>query len=346
MFNRKNIQKNIDLYPKRTLYDRRVDLLNKITDDNTYLPKSIMHEDLDRGFLDFIKDEIKVISNGKQVPLVDTIITTQNWSQFVETWNFQDLDKNINVPFMSIVRDPSIKFGTNPSTQYTIPDRREFYYASVPTWDGNRMGVDVYKIPQPIPVDITYKLNIVCNRMEEINYLNKKVLQKFSSRQSYTIIKGHYIPIVWQNITDSGEENLDKRRYYVQTYDFLMMGFLIDEEEFEVSPGITRTLQLYELETKKRNSKKDVLNTNPDSYEVTYTYPVGINTITKKFPHNSTIKFNDDDNVDSYDVYVNDFLYGTNKTHLDVNINDNIKIIITKKDNTLESFIKLVTIIS
>jgi hypothetical protein len=40
-----------------------------------------------------------------------------------------------------------------------------------------------------------------------------------------------------------------------------MMGFLIDEDEFEVQPAVTRIFQIYETESKikKRNLKKKFL---------------------------------------------------------------------------------------
>ena len=90
--------------------------------------------------------------------------------------------------------------------------------------------------------------------MRELNALNKTILQKFASRQAYTQIKGHYIPIIWTDITDESVMEVDKRKYYIQTYEFTMMGFLIDEEQFEVSPAISRTFQV--IETDQRNIKR------------------------------------------------------------------------------------------
>ena len=66
-----------------------------ISDDGTYLPKSLLHADLDRGFLDFVRDELRCVVEGSVIPTVDIMITTQNWSQFVETWDFQNIDKNV-----------------------------------------------------------------------------------------------------------------------------------------------------------------------------------------------------------------------------------------------------------
>jgi len=233
----KKIKKDITLGYQRTLYPRRVELLEKINEKGTFLPKSILHADLDRGFLDFVKEDLKLVVDGKKVPNVDIIITTQNWAQFTETWNFQDLDNNISPPFISVVKSPEMKFGGNPAI-YTIPVRKQFYYASVPNYDGNRLNVDVYKIPQPIPVDLKFSVKIICNRMRELNSFNKVVLQKFSSRQAYTQIKGHYIPIIWDNVSDESVMDLEKRKYYIQSYDFTMLGLLMDEDEFEIKPAV------------------------------------------------------------------------------------------------------------
>ena len=242
------IKKTIPLTFPKTLYPRREELLEKINKDGTYLPKSILHADLDGGMLNFVQNELQTIVDGNVIPSIDILITSQNWSQFTETWNFQDLDSNVSPPFVTVVRNPEVKFGTNPALLYNIPNRKQYFYAQVPTWDGNRNGMDIYKIPQPVPVDITYSVKIICNRMRELNEFNKNILEMFSSRQAYTTIKGHYIPIIMNNITDESVMNIDKRKYYIQSYDFTMLGFLIDENEFEVAPAVSRVLTVIEFE--------------------------------------------------------------------------------------------------
>jgi len=180
----KQIKPNIDLVPPKTLSARREQLLEFINKDGTYLPQSVLHADLDLGMLEFVKGELKTTVSGKDINVVDKIITNQRWSQFTETWNFKDPDFNVQLPFITVVRQPEVKYGTNPSTQYTIPNRKQFYYATVPTWNGNQKGFDVYTIPQPVPVDLNFQVKIMCNRMRELNTFNKNVLQTFSSRQA------------------------------------------------------------------------------------------------------------------------------------------------------------------
>lgn len=336
----KKIKKNIPLTESKTLLPRRQELLDKINKDGTFLPKSLLHADLDGGFLDFVKNDLKTVVTGKVVPVVDVIITTQNWAQFTETWNFQNIDKNAEPPFITIVRTPEVKFGTNPSVLYNIPNRKQYFYAQVPTWDGQRAGMDIYKIPQPVPVDITYSVKIICNRMRELNKFNQIILEKFASRQAYTVIKGHYIPIVMNNISDESVMDIEKRKYYVQNYEFTMLGFLIDEEEFEVSPAVTRLLQVYEFDKKSINRNKKINNT-VDGNLLNVLFVVGNNTISQLFDYTANITIGTPINVNSFDVYINNDYYGSDVYEIQINTNDKLKFTITKDDNGLESTLPL-----
>ena len=334
----KKIKKDISLIPKKTLLPRRHEIADMISEDGTYLPKSLLHADLDRGFLDFVKDGLKTVVEGKTVPMVDVLITTQNWAQFVETWDFENIDKNVEPPFITVIRTPEVKYGNNPAVMYNIPNRRLYYYAKVPTWDGQRHGMDIYKIPQPVPVDIKYTVVIVCNRMRELNKFNQIVLEKFSSKQSYQTIKGHYIPIINDEITDESIMDLEKRKVYIQKYTFTMMGFLIDEDQFEVQPAVTRIFQIYETESKikKRKPKKEVPN-SPQT--ATFTYSDIDVEKEETFHYTVNMRFMGSENVDSYSVFINGDYYGDDVVVILVNSGDVIKITINKDNPSEQSSI-------
>jgi hypothetical protein len=319
-------------YPK-ILHQRREQLAEMISKDGTYLPKSLLHADLDRGFLDFVRDTLGITTEGKVVPVVDILITTQNWEQFVETWDFQNIDKNVEPPFVTTIRIPEVKYGNNPAVMYNIPNRRMYYYMEVPTWDGNRHGADIYKIPQPVPVDIKYTVAIVCNRMREINAFNKKVMETFASRQAYQNIKGHYIPIINDNISDESVLDLEKRKYYIQKYDFTMMGFLIDEDEFEVYPALSRTFQIFEVDQNpvKRPKRKEVPTVPP---RLTLSYEVGITSQEYFFEYTCNVNEYENNNVSSYQVFINDDFYGTDVAVSQINTGDVFRVEITPIDNT------------
>jgi hypothetical protein len=277
---------NIKIYKQNELTGRREQLLNEITKSDTFLPDSLLHDDLDRGMLNYVLEFFNVISNGEQIPIIPKILTIQRWGEISNSWEYSDDDRNIKVPFISVVRKPDAQPGTNPSVQRTIPDRKTFFYHTVPTWDGNKKGFDIYKIPQPVAVDITYTVTLVTDEIRDLNKLNKIILEKFSSRQSYTNIKGHYIPIVLNTVSDSSNINsIDTRRFYVQNYEFTLLGLIVDSEEFEVIPGIDRTIITTEFVMDKNVNKKiidgvietTVTKFSSDGNQVTYSVgePIG-----------------------------------------------------------------------
>lgn len=332
----KQIKKTLPLVPDKELSERRQELSQFITKDGTYLPKSVLHADLDRGMLDFVKNDLKIVSEGNVVPMVDILLTTQNWSQFTETWTFVDTDFNPLPPFITVVRQPEVKYGTNPSLQYTIPNRKQFYFAVVPTWNGNQNGADVYTIPQPVPVDINYSVKIVCLRMRELNQFNKTVLQKFSSRQAYTFIKGQYVPIVMTNVSDESVMEVEKRKYYVQNYDFTMLGYLIDEEEFEVKPAISRVLQVIEIDESKSKRRPNKIVKDDGVFELPLDIPIQDTSYSKTMEYTVNMTIVKTKNISTYDVFINGDFYGTDITTIPLNTNDFLEIDVVK-NNALDS---------
>jgi hypothetical protein len=239
---------NIDVWKGTDLTKRRQGLLDMITKSDTNLPESILHDDLDKGFLDYIIKNLKVTTDGKEIPIIEKLLTIQRWGEYTNNWTFTDEDNNITLPFIAIIRKPEVQFGTHAGAQRTIPDRAQFFYASVPKWNGAQLGADIYTIPQPVPVDISYTVSIVCTKFRDLNKFNKKVMTNFASRQDYTNIKGHYIPIVLESIDDASPvSTIDGRRFYLQNYNFTLVGYLMDSEEFQVKPAISRLFTMVEF---------------------------------------------------------------------------------------------------
>ena len=293
----KKIKNYLPLTPEKVGRERRQQMLDDVTEHGTFLPKGVLHADLDRGMLDFVKDTLQLVVDEKTVPTIDKIITNQNWSQFVESWDFQDLDSNVSLPFIATVRMPEVKYGTFQGGAANIPNRRQFFYYTVPTWDGQRKGADVYKIPQPIPVDITFNIKLFCNRMRELNEFNKIVMQTFTSKQAYTQIKGHFIPITLDSVADESAKDLEKRKYYIANYTFVMKGLLIDEEEFQISPAITRQVTMFEVDTKTRGKKVTPQPPRPNSFDLDLTFVSGVTQLSEVFRYTADLKITEQQNL-------------------------------------------------
>lgn len=173
--------------------------------------------------------------------------------------------------------------------------------------------------------------------MRELNQFNKIILQKFSSRQAYTFIKGQYVPIISTNISDESVMDIDKRKYYIQNYDFTMLGYLIDEEEFEVKPAISRVLQVVEVDIQNRKKRPEKKVENKNGFELNFTFEVGETVLDKIIDYTVNMYLISNKNVSSWDVYINGDFFGTDVNSFPLNTNDNLNITITKTNPSLVS---------
>jgi hypothetical protein len=266
----KGFKKNIRLHPQKEGVERRQELLDNINEKGTYLPRGVMYEDMDKSFIDFVKEELNFVVDGERIPVI--FLTIQRWAEFARSWEFTDEFKDISVPFITIVRKPDVQEGTNQQALWNIPGRPTFSYIRVPTNYDGRKGVDVYKIPQPVAVDITYEVRIFCNKMRTLNNFNLKMQQTFRSRQHYIWPNEHPMPLHLENVGDeSNIEDFENRRFYVQLFELLLKGYVMDEEEFEVVPAIDRVMLFTEARDDVPQSPKIRVSTSEGSRTVTYT---------------------------------------------------------------------------
>jgi hypothetical protein len=243
---------NINIIKQKIGPERRQEILDDIAYKGTYLPKGVYEEDMDQALFDFVDSEngLSVTVDGVKLPAL--FLTIQRWSEFTKTWKFTDEYKNIEMPFVTIIRRPDIQQGQNQAGLWNIPGERAYTYIKVPTWDGVRRGIDLYKVPQPTSVDITYDVKIFTNRMKDINKFNGRIQRMFQSRQCYINVKGHPMPLHLESISDeSNIDDFENRRFYVQSFEIKLLGYLLNEEEYEVVPTINRTLVTTEIDERR-----------------------------------------------------------------------------------------------
>lgn len=250
----KGFKKNIKLIKDKVGFDKRQEILDDISDKGTFLPRGVMYEDMDSSFVNFIENDMKLIIDGETVPVI--FLTIQRWSEFSKTWQHADKYKDIKIPFITIVRRPNPQVGNNQAGLFNIPGRKTYTYMKVPTFEGGRKGSDVYKIPQPTSVDITYDVRIFCNKMRDLNKFNVKIQQTFNAIQHYIKVNGHPMPLLLESIGDESNINdFENRRFYIQPYEIKLEGYVLDEDQFEVIPEINRTLFI--VETSNEQPKKN-----------------------------------------------------------------------------------------
>jgi len=248
----KGYMTNINIKPSKIGFPRRQEILDDISDRGTFLPRGVLEEDMDQTFLEFLNsDERMSLSiDGEKVPVI--FLTIQRWTEFSKTWQFSDKFKNIELPFITVVRKPDIQQGQNQAGLWNIPVSRTYTYMKVPTWDGVRRGVDLYKIPQPTSVDLTYEVRLFTNRMKDLNRFNRLIQRAFQSRQCYITVNGHPMPLHLEAIGDeSNIDDFEKRRFYVQLFEMKLLGYILDENDFEIVPTVNRNIIAIELDEER-----------------------------------------------------------------------------------------------
>lgn len=251
---KKNGFKNkVIIKPNSIGYERRQERNYDIGQNYGFQPVGIHLKDIDNSFVDFIK-KLNIVSevtvDGKKemrnIPVI--FLTSQKWSEFSRTWEFTNEYKEITLPFITIVRKPDAQIGTGQNGYYNIPGRQSWTYYNVPTNENGRLGVDIYKIPQPTAVDLNFEVRIFSNKLNDINVVNEKIYFEFDSLQRYINVKQHPMPIKLNSNNDESTLNdFEKRRMYINMFDLTVQGYILNEKEFEVISSVDRIINLNEL---------------------------------------------------------------------------------------------------
>ena len=335
----KNYRKNLKFTPTPQGFEARQGILNDIANPGTYLPKGILHEDMDREFVQYMEDDISLVLNGEKVPVI--FLSIQRWAEFAKTWQFSDEYKNITMPFITIIRKPDAQTGTNYAGTFNVPGKPTFTYMKIPTWDGNIKSFDIYKIPQPVSVDLNYEVRLFCTRMRDLNILNRLMLDSFSAGEKYIRVNGHPIPLMMDSIGDeSSIQNLEEKRYYVQLFSIKMLGYLLDPKQFEVTPAISRAISFFEISENINFATYQIKPREEDTtIEINIQYAPGINVFQLVVENDAIYDNISQQNISSYTITVD----GDVKTlQFEVSYGQTLEINITKLDVATTAYLTLI----
>jgi hypothetical protein len=134
------------------------------------------------------------------------------------------------------------------------------------------------------------------------------------------------------NLTDESVIDLDRRNYYMHSYEFTMLGYLIDEEEFQVKPAVARVLQLYEVDVNvKQGRRNELFPPNPDEFEYKLFFTdTNDSLIDDAVDYKVNLSLVSTLNVDSWDVYINGDFYGSDLDLIQLNTKDLFQVNVTK----------------
>ncbi|PCI28138.1 hypothetical protein COB55_04480 [Candidatus Wolfebacteria bacterium] len=252
-------KRQINITPNLVGQDRIDELMNFTDPVSTGFPSGINIKDLETGMRDFIK-ELNFTIDGELVPVI--FFPGDRWSSFAKTWKYVDEDENIVFPLISINRSAPPAPGTSIISRYVIPGRKTFQTFRMATFDGVNSGVDIFSVPQPIPIDLKFQIKIFSHYIQDTNRFGELLITDFSSRQSFQKIKGRFMPIIMDGdpSDESTIEDFEGDRFYSQSYPLILQGYLQDENEFKITPAVNKILVVSEVDPFKTISGTTVLS--------------------------------------------------------------------------------------
>jgi hypothetical protein len=115
-----------------------------------------------------------------------------------------------------------------------------------------------------------------------------------------------------------------------------MLGYLIDEEEFEVKPAIARVSQVFEVQSDIQKKKRDIYPENPDEFSQNFLFVSGNTVLSGRVDYTVDMTFISSININSFDVYINNNYFGTNLGVIQVTLDDILRIEVVKNNDTLD----------
>lgn len=221
--------------------ERRRNITKEILDNGTPLPLPIQYHDIDDAFKKYVDEELGITYDGKKLPTI-VLLSNQRFSEYAQTWQYVDDDKNMLMNFKTITRENNPKPGQNQGGYWNIPGERFYTVTRVPVLDKNGTeSLLIYKMKQPYCVDIFYELSIFTSKYELLNEFNQMVVDRFKSRQCYIRPNGHFLPMLLEDISDDSEYNIDDRKFFSQSFQIKALGYIINPEDLDVSQVPLRT---------------------------------------------------------------------------------------------------------
>lgn len=225
----------INIYSKAIGNERRNEMYHEVVDRGTFLPKTVLYEDIDRTFKEWVNDDITIISDeGTEFPTM-TLYSSQRFSEYAQTWEYVDSNNNLLLNFKTVSRDNNPQKGEFNGNVYNIPGDRYYTIREGKVLDDNGSeSILRTRMKLPTPVNLLYRVSVFTNKYDKLNEFNTIINKKFASRQCYIAPNGHYMPMLIDSIDDKSEYNIEDRQFYGQTITVKVLGYIITEDDYIV----------------------------------------------------------------------------------------------------------------
>lgn len=213
--------------------NQRKNLTKEILRDSTFFPKTVEYKDIDEAFTKWVEEELRVVFEDEAIPTY-ALFSNQRFTEYMQMWDNVDENMNIRMNFKVVTRDNNPKDSTMYAKAGNIPIDKKFLMMrkEVLNDQGKKCYLE-YRMSQPVTVDFSYRITIITNKYELLNEFNSLVHSKFCSIQAYIFPNDHPMPMKLTNVSDESDYTADDRKYFAQTFDIQLSGYILREEDFE-----------------------------------------------------------------------------------------------------------------
>ena len=232
--------------------ERREEISENIAQYADFLPKTLSYEDIDKSFKQWVEDFIMIRQDDIVLPTL-SLFSNQRFSEYIQSWKYTDENNNVRLNFKTVTRENNPQHGTILGHTYNIMGDRYYTIKSIETYDdnGKRYRLD-YKMKQPTPVDLLYRVSIFTNKYTSINDFNETIHRLFNARQHYISPNGHYMSLLLESISDESEYNIQDRQFFSQSFSVRVMGYIIKEDDYIIEENPIATIVCFEGDDAKR----------------------------------------------------------------------------------------------
>lgn len=233
------MKRSINDKTPRTPQQQQRYLQERIVENDTFFPKGVHIDDIDREVQEVFASEFEITSDGEKIPVLD-IFSIQRFSEYMKTWKYTDDTRTIQLPIIAIVREPT-KRGSNLGGTYNIPSIPKYNLWRRPIMKNGRLTVEYYRIPQPVNIDIPYTVHFITEFQRDINKMDELMLHQFRSSQYYVFPNNHSMPLKMDGFDDDSQlADNEKRKFYHRKYSLTLYGYLLREDDFEKLSSIDK----------------------------------------------------------------------------------------------------------
>lgn len=253
----KHIIKNFQNRNKSFGKERRLNMYKTVLDKTPHFPKTLSYEDIDRSVLDWVENSLPLYYDGKKFNTYK-LFSNQRISEYGQTWKNLDEKGNLDINFKTLTREQNPQKGDMQGGFCNIPGDITFPIFKVKALDENGVEyMELYSMKQPVPVNLIYTVGVFTNSYSKINEINTNIQHEFKSIERYIFPNGFAIPMELSSISDESEYTIDDRKYYGQTYQIKVLGYIITSDDYVVKKIPSRLKSVFASGINSRNIKND-----------------------------------------------------------------------------------------